>query len=283
MSVAIVTDSTADLSPGLCQRWGITSLPLTVHFGEQSYRDVKEITLPQVLERVRAGEKIPGTSQPAPGIFFQAYSELLQTHDAVVSVHVSRDLSGVAETAQLVAREFGDRVTVLDSRTATMPLGLLALRAAQAAAAGQNAAEIVSMLERLIPYAELRFSVESLEYLRQNGRIGGAAGLLGSVLNIKPVLTIQRGRIEPAAKFRGVRRAAESMVSDVLRMAERHGEMQVGYVVTPGGEELVELLRTGLAGGPVQELGTFMVGGVIGSHVGPGGFGLGALPLNVPV
>lgn len=282
MSVAVVTDSTADLPPALLERWNVTSLPLTVQFDNDSYRDGLDIALPEMIQRIQAGEKIPGTSQVPPGVFMQTYAALLEQHEAVVSLHLSGGLSGTVESARLAAREFGGRVLVFDTFTTTLPQGLLALRAAQAAAAGQSAEQIAALLERLIPLTGLRFSLESLDYLRQNGRIGGAAGLLGSVLNIRPVLTVRGGKVEAAAKVRGTRRALESMVSHVRSVTEQHGETELAYVVTPGGENTLALLRAEVAAQqlPVRELGEFMVGSVIGAHVGPGGFGLATLPLK---
>ena len=282
MSVAVVTDSTADLPPALLERWQVNSLPLTVQFGDQSYRDGLDIDLPEIIRRIQAGEKIPGTSQVPPGVFAQTYAALLEQHEAVISLHISGGLSGTVDSARLAAREFGGRVTVFDTRTATLPQGLLVLRAAQAAAEGQSAEQIAALLERLIPLSGLRFSLESLDYLRQNGRIGGAAGLLGSVLNIRPVLTVQAGKVEAAAKVRGTRRALESMVSYLRIVTEQHGETELAYVLTPGGEDTLALLRAEVAALnlPVRDLGEFMVGGVIGAHVGPGGFGLATLPLR---
>jgi len=280
MTIAIVTDSTSDLSPEVCARSGIRSVPLYVLFDGKMHKDGIDLTPAELFAGLKAGKKTPSTSQPSPAEFADVYREALETADQVISIHISGQLSGTVGSAQLAAQDFGDRVTVVDSRSATLGLGMQALRAAERAREGRSAAEIVSELERVAAQADIRFTVDTLDFLRINGRIGGAQALLGSLLNIKPILTVKAGRVEPGGRVRGNKKAIADLVEHVRKYTAERGGARVAFLSTVGGEGYMQEVRAGLSGVNFEDSGDHQIGAVIATHTGPGTIGVALEPLS---
>lgn len=278
MSLAIVTDSTCDLPAETCQQYGIHTVPLSVLFGGQTYRDGLDIQVPQLFEGVKQGQKIPTTSQPSPVSFAETYHRALQHADQVLSIHISGQLSGTVGSARLAAQEFGERVRVFDGQSATAGTGLQVLRAAQRAREGRSAEEIVTELEALLPLSEIRFTVDTLDYLRINGRIGGGAALLGGLLNIKPILVVKHGRVESGGRVRGGKKAIADITEHILSYTQKFPGARIVLMSTPGGEEARQEVRRAIAGARFEDMGDLGIGTVIASHVGPGTFGVIAEP-----
>ncbi len=278
--ISVITDSTSDLTLAEQRSHGIVSVPLYVLFGGQMYKDGLEITPTDIFKGLREGKKTPSTSQPSPAEFAQAYQKALETADGVLSLHISGQLSGTVGSAQLAAQDFGGRVTVLDSHTTAMGLGMQAIRAAGMGRAGQSIAEIVSALERVQQHAAIRFTVESLDFLRMNGRIGGAAALLGGLLNIKPILAVRGGRVEAAGRARGAKKAQAEIVQFARDFAVRYGPSRASFICTNGGESTLEEMRSTLKDSGIEDFGNHMFGAVIATHAGPGTYGLALEPLN---
>ncbi len=279
MTTAIVTDSTSDLSPELCARHGIVSVPLYVLFDGRMHKDGIQITPPELFAGLRAGKKTPSTSQPSPAEFADVYARALESADQVLSIHISGQLSGTVGSARLAAQDFGDRVTVLDSGSVSMGLGMRALRAAELAQAGKTMPEIVAELERVAKAADIRFTVDTLDFLRINGRIGGAQALLGGLLNVKPILVVRKGRVESGGRVRGHRRAIQDLVEYTRKYVAAHGGARVAFMSTLGGEESVQEVRAGLGGLDVLDLGNHGIGAVVATHAGPGTAGVTLEPL----
>ena len=278
--IAIVTDSTSDLSAELRERHHIISVPLYVLFGDEMHRDGIDIKLGQLFKGVKEGQKIPSTSQPSPAEFAAVYTEALKSADEVLSLHISGQLSGTVGSAQLAAQKFGGKVTVLDTNTTSMALGMMALRAAEMAQAGNSMAEIVAELEKVKAKGYVVFTVETLEFLRRNGRIGGAQALLGGLLNIKPILAVKGGRVESSGRERGQKKATANLVGQARDYIGKFGPSRFAFVMTPGGDDNVAELRAGLAGVNYEDRGTFDFGAVVGTHLGPGSYGIVMEPLN---
>ncbi|WP_102125077.1 DegV family protein [Deinococcus planocerae] len=281
MTIAIVTDSTSDLAPDVCAQHGIRSVPLYVLFDGKMHKDGIEITPADLFRGLKEGKKTPSTSQPSPAEFAAVYREALESADEVISVHISGQLSGTVGSARLAAADFGGRVTVVDSRSASLTLGMQALRAADRAREGRSSAEIVAELDRIAAVANIRFTVDTLDFLRINGRIGGAQALLGSLLNIKPILTVKEGRVESAGRVRGHKKAVADIVDHVRKYAADHGEVRVAFLATLGGEEYVREIRAGLSGVTFTDLGDHQIGAVIATHTGPGTMGVTVEPVTV--
>ncbi|WP_412029224.1 DegV family protein [Deinococcus yunweiensis] len=281
MTIAIVTDSTSDLSPQQCARSGVESVPLYVLFDGKMHRDGIEITPPDLFAGLKAGKKTPSTSQPSPAEFAAAYARALQNADEVLSIHISGQLSGTVGSARLAAQEFAGKVTVVDTQSVSLGLGMRVLRAADLARAGRTAPEIVSELERVAPTADLRFTVDTLDFLRINGRIGGAQALLGGLLNIKPILVVRGGRVESGGRVRGHRKAVQDLVEHVRSYIGRHGQVRAAFLYTVGGEAFLQEVRADLAGATFEDLGDHAIGAVVATHAGPGAMGVALEPVTV--
>ena len=280
MSIAIVTDSTSDLTPEHLAALGVTGVPLYVLFEGQLYQDGMQLSARQLVEGVRAGKAMPSTSQPSPAEFAQAYAQALERADEVLSLHLSGQLSGTLGSARLAAQDFGGRVTVVDTRTVTLGLGLQVVRAAELVRAGQSVPQIIQTLERVAAQADLRFTVDTLDFLRLNGRIGGASALLGGLLNIKPLLVVRGGRVDAGGRVRGQKKALADLAEHVRRYVGKHGGARVAFLATVGGEDDRAAVRAQLGDLAFQDMGDHEIGAVVTVHAGPGAVGVALEPLS---
>lgn len=278
-SVAIVTDSTADLPPGLAASRSITVVPLTLNLDGQSLLDGVDIRPDEFYRRLRTASTHPTTSQPSPGRFAEAFGSLLQDHRAVVSIHISQKLSGTYESARQAA-EMTDpnRVRVVDSELVSMSLGLVTLVASAMASGGAEAETIEAKVLDMRPHVQTYFSVATLEFLRRGGRIGRASALLGSVLQVKPVLCIRDGLVTPLERVRTFERAMNRVVELARAVDRGHGVcVIVGHADAEAdaeriGRELQQIAETLM----IQPLGP-----VVGAHAGPGVVGVGCYPAEL--
>ena len=279
MTVAIVTDSTADLPPAMVAARSIKVVPLTLHFDGRSLLDGVDITPSEFYRKLPNATTHPTTSQPSPGQFAEMYTSLLADHDSVVSIHISEKLSGTYESARQGA-EMTDakRVHVIDSQVVSMSLGLVTLAASTMAASGSDAEAIVSKVEGMRADVQTYFSVATLEFLRRGGRIGRASALVGSVLQVKPVLCIRDGLVTPLERVRTFERALTRIV-ELTRAVDR-GRGVCVIVGHAGADEDAE--RVGRELEPIAE--TLMIqplGPVVGAHAGPGVVGVGCYPADI--
>ncbi|HEY4913300.1 MAG TPA: DegV family protein [Candidatus Dormibacteraeota bacterium] len=277
--MAIVTDSTADLPPELTLSRAITVVPLTLNFDGQSLLDGVDIRPGEFYRRLHSITTHPTTSQPSPGRFAEVYSSLLAHHDAVVSIHISQKLSGTYESArQAAGMTDPQRVRVIDSELVSMSLGLITLAAASLAAGGATAETIVAKVIDMRASVQTYFSVATLEFLRRGGRIGRASALLGSVLQVKPVLCIRDGLVTPLERVRTFERALNRVVELTREVDRGHGVcVIVGHADAEAdaeriGRELDSIAETLM----IQPLGP-----VVGAHAGPGVVGVGCYPAEL--
>jgi DegV family protein with EDD domain len=280
MKVALVTDSTADLPEPLRTRLGIRMVPLYVHLGSGVYRDWTEITPTEIFEKVRQGVAFPTTSQPSPKDFEEVYRQALAEADHVLSIHISSKLSGTLQSAELAAQAFPGRVSLFDSQAASLGIGMMVLRAHELLQEGKALEEVLAELNRIRQDHFVRFSVATLEFLRRGGRIGGAQALLGTLLNIKPVLTLKAGRVEAAGRARGEKGARELILKDFLAWGKGRGRIRAFFLYSGDPQAVEELKGMVLASSlPVEEGLTSELGSVIASHTGPGTYGFYAYSL----
>ncbi|HEV1992037.1 MAG TPA: DegV family protein [Candidatus Dormibacteraeota bacterium] len=275
-SVAVVTDSTADLPRELAASRSITVVPLTLNFEGKALLDGVDIRPDEFYRRLPSATTHPTTSQPSPGRFAEAYSSLLADHDSVVSIHISEKLSGTYESARQAA-EMTDpkRVRVIDSENVSMSLGLLALTASALVSSGAGADAIEAKVLAMRRHVQTYFSVATLEFLRRGGRIGRASALLGSVLQVKPVLCIRDGLVTPLERVRTFERALNRIV-ELTREVDR-GQGVCVIVGHADAETDAEWIAGELD--PIAE--TLMIqalGPVVGAHAGPGVVGVGCYP-----
>jgi DegV family protein with EDD domain len=279
MSVAIVTDSTADLPPQLTRSRSITVVPLTLNFEGKALLDGVDIQPDEFYRRLPSATTHPTTSQPSPGRFAEAYSSLLADHDAVVSIHISEKLSGTYASA-LQAADMTDpkRVRVIDSELVSMSLGLITLAASTLAAGGADAPAVEAKVLDMRTQIQTYFSVATLEFLRRGGRIGRASALLGSVLQVKPVLCIRDGLVTPLERVRTFDRALNRVIELTRAVDRGHGVcVIVGHADAESDAE-----RIGRELEPIAE--TLMIqplGPVVGAHAGPGVVGVGCYPAEL--
>lgn len=278
--LAIVTDSTADIPLEVQKELGIEVVPLNVIFGDVNYKDGQDIESQSFFEMLQKSTVHPRTSQPSPGDFKAVYEKLAPLHDEIISIHISSALSGTYQSAVMAAEMLeGVNITIMDSRSASLGLGLAVIAAARARNAGKSRDEVVAMVERMVKQQVLMISVETLEYLQRNGRIGKASALLGSLLNVHPVLRLDDGVITSHAKIRGkMQKVLHSMVESAGEFVP-HG-LHVHVAIVHGNcPERVEELRVLLNDCyKIDSLVTSVIGPVIGVHVGPGAIGLIVVP-----
>lgn len=275
--VRIVTDSTADLPPALAAEHGVSVVPLRVIFGSESLRDGVDIGGARFYERLRTDPNPARTSQPSPGEFAEVYRRLGQDGSAIVSVHISSKLSGTFQSAE-IARDAcrGQEIHTVDTRSASLGIGLAVLAAARAARAGAAPAEVAATARRVAEKMTVVFTVETLEFLARNGRIGKAQALLGSLLSIKPVLSLEDGIVAPIDRVRGRSRAIERML-EVLWQRVPPGAGVRGAVMYAGAEAEADAaaIAARLRGAyPGVDLVTGELGATIGTHAGPGTVGV---------
>ena len=275
MPVAVITDSTAHLPEGFAERFAVKVVPLHVLIDGVAALDGIDIG-PEALAEALAERRIVTTSRPTPAEFVKAFQAALnEGADAVVSLHLSSQISGTWESAVLAAQEVGvDRVRVVDSRSTAMGLGFAALHAARAAAAGATPAEVEDAAVAAARSSRTFFVVETLEYLRRGGRIGPAAALLGTALAVKPLLHMDDGLIKPLEKVRTMHRAIARMV-ELAQHAAGEGQVEVAVHHLASPERAVELAnrleeQLSVSGGCLIS----EVGAVIGAHTGPGVVGV---------
>lgn len=275
--IAIVTDSTCDLPASELERLGVRRVPLYVNFKGEVYRDWEGISPKEIVEGVAAGAGLPTTSQPSPQDFEAAFREAAEAGaDEILCLTISSELSGTFQSANLAREAAGVPVTVFDSRHASIGLGDMVKKAAALRDRGAGLAEMVAAAEHIRDSNFVLFSVGTLEYLQKNGRIGGAQALVGSLLNIRPILTLEAGKVQPLGRARGTKKALREMVSRTEAYAKSHpGTLHISFIhiQDPEAAETMrqELRASGLA---FEDGGTYEIGAVIAAHAGPGTFGM---------
>jgi DegV family protein with EDD domain len=276
--VAIVTDSSAYLPPEHLERHQITVVPLQVAIDGAVRIEGVDITAAEAAKALRAAHPIT-TSRPSPERFAAAYQIACDAGaDAIVSVHLSAAMSGTVESARLAAARAPVPVRVVDSRGIGMALGFAAVAGAVAAAAGAPLAEVAAAVEGRARAARSLIYVDTLEHLRRGGRIGAAAGLLGSALMVKPLLHIVDGQVAPLEKVRTASRALARLEDlAVWHAADRVVDLAVQHMAAEGrAAGLAARLRDRVP--KVRDVYVGEVGPVIGAHVGPGMLGVVIAP-----
>jgi DegV family protein with EDD domain len=276
-SVAIVTDSTADLPPDTAAAEGVTVVPLQVSIAGATFHD-GELSQAEFFERMNAAPQLPTTSQPSVGDFTEAYERALSNAAEVVSIHISSALSGTIESAHKAAEAFGDRVHVFDSKNLSWGLGWQVVEAARAAAAGTGAAEILEVAHRARWRARMIVGVDKLDNLAKGGRIGSLSAFVGGLLNLKVTFTVgSEGTFVPVARVRGGQAALDRTLEWVR--TEMAGRTRAAFSVMHAmSEDRARALATSLEGMfDVSEMHVVETGVVISTHTGTG-WGVAFLP-----
>ncbi|GIO58840.1 MULTISPECIES: DegV family protein [Paenibacillus] len=271
----IVTDSTADIPEDIAKQHDIHVVPLRLMFGEDTFEDGVDISAEVFYKRLVQSEQLPTTSQASPADYMQVYQEIMNEYPGspIISFHISSGLSGTYQSATIAKSmlEGDPDITIVDSKSASYGFGLLVVHAARLAAEGKTAEEIVRSVEEVRRQRKLYFLVDTLEYLQKGGRIGKAAAMIGNLLNIKPILSIdEEGIIYAVEKVRGRKKALARILE---RFREDLGGVQninvaVGHTADPASAEpVLEDLSRDFR---LQEVVLTNIGPVVGTHVGPG-------------
>jgi DegV family protein with EDD domain len=267
MVVRIVTDSASDLPQHACDELGIEIVPLTIRFGDKEYVDRKELSTADFWRELEKSSVLPETAAPSVGAFEETFRQLADSGaDGIVCVNLSAHLSATMQSAQVAAKALDGLcpIAIVDSKSASMGIGNLALHAARRAADGLDLATIVAEVEHRRDHQRILAALDTLEYLRKGGRIGGARALLGSMLSIKPIIAVVDGAVDEAGKVRTRSKALRFIIDRV----PEHGVEQIAvlHAGAPDVDEFLTLLRPRV---PEADIVVGNIGPVIGVHTGP--------------
>lgn len=275
MSVAVVSDSTADIPAGLAEQHGITIVPAFVRFGDEEFRDRIDIDTEDFYARLaRDKDVFPTTSQPSPGDFKAVYDELLEEHDEIISIQISSSLSGTYASAIAGAAQAdpgGERISNVDSRTASMGTGFIALTAKQIIDDGGTAADALAAANDMVSRVQFAGTPDSLEYLQRGGRLKGARALMANILHFRPVLAVVDGEVAVIARPRSHRKAMSKLIEAVVEDHAPLTNLAVMHTDSSSqgeAEEVLEELKSEVNQGGMAITAT--VGPAIGAHLGNG-------------
>lgn len=276
VKVAIVTDSVANLPTDVIREHNIYVIPQILNWEGKSLLDQIDITTEEFYRRLPLSKELPKTSQPAPGQFTEHFQKVAEGAESIVAIFVSEALSGTFQSAHLGAEAMGDYpIELVDSRSASLGLGLLAVAAARYAAEGHDYHAVAAYVRSLVPRLRVMFVVDTLEYLHKGGRIGGAKRLVGSVLSIKPVLHLEDGKIEPLASIRTKSKAIQHMLDVVLEEMRGKSKIHAGVIHANAAAEALTIADRVRSEVNPNELIINELTPVIGANVGPGIVGMG--------
>jgi DegV family protein with EDD domain len=272
MAVRVVTDSACDLPPEVCDALGIEVVPLTIRFGDREYVDRKELTSDEFWRQLESSSVLPETAAPSVGVFEETFRRLHDGGaDGIVCVNLSAQLSATMQSAQVAAKALDGLcpIEIVDSASASMGIGILALLAARRASEGADVSTIAREISARRDHQKLFAALDTLEYLRRGGRIGGAQAMLGSMLSIKPIITVEHGAVEQAGKVRTRSKALRFMLDRIP-----DGAVESICVMHSGATDLDDFLETLRPKVPGAEIVVGDIGPVVGVHVGPRAVGL---------
>ncbi|HHU81791.1 MAG TPA: DegV family protein [Firmicutes bacterium] len=280
--IYIATDSTADLPDKWIETCGLKIIPLNLHFGEEILKEGEEIWAEEFYYRLPLEAYLPATSEPSPEEFIDFYRGFAGPGDTVISIHLSGRLSKTVRAAREAAKALQDEVEILviDSRTVSMALGMIVLEAVEALARGKSLQEILDRIEYVKENLVVFFTVGDLENLSRTGRIGELPSCFGNLVNSKPVLTIEKGRVIAVDKIRGNLGRIHRRLLELTK--ERIGSLPAKIIVLHAGaldeaKRMEEAAKEFFAAGTAGGISIIPIGPVVGAHTGPGAFGLVAL------
>lgn len=271
MAVKIITDSMCDVPTGMAEQYDIRIMPLTVHFGNESFKDGIGISKEEFYSKLETCDELPTTSQVPPIEFLTAFKEELDNGNEIICINGSSQLSGTYNSAILAKVQLeSEKIHIIDSEGVTMGAGLLAIKAARLAEQGMTSTDIEVEIRNSVKRMRYFYIVDTLKYLHKGGRISLSASVLGSILNIKPILTIKEGKLEMIDKARGIKNA----LSATFDIIENNGwtlenkVVGINHTISPKNFALLEQYLT--KNYKVKEIIRGEVGSVVATHAGPG-------------
>lgn len=276
MKIAVVSDSTAYLPKELIDKYNIHIIPLSVGFGNEFYREDVDISAEDFYEKVKQAKNLPTTSQPSVGSFVELYEKLGKQYDAVISIHISKQLSGTYGAA-ISASEMVENINVypFDSAISAMPQGFYAIEAAEMVEKGHSVEEIMSRLNVMRETMVAYFMVDDLSHLQRGGRLTGAQAFFGSLLRIKPILHLVDGSIVPLDKVRTRKRAIQRIIDLLEETIKEDGVKKVIFTHANNHEVVKDIKKTFEEKHPQVDTYFSDLGPVVGTHLGEGSIGIG--------
>jgi len=273
-NTAVVLDSTSDYPDAPSRFPNMRFVPLYVRFGDETYKDYTELGPAEFYSKLRTSPVLPATSQPTPQDFLETY-ESLAGYERIYSLHVSAKLSGTFQSAELAASELGgDRVRTVDSKTASLAIAMLAHAVQRRLARGTTDVELAALVERFQRDNTVVFTLETLEYLQRGGRIGRAAALAGSLLNVRPILSVSDGEVVAVARVRGGKKALAEFERRFTEATEDRPGLRVAIAHADAPEWVGTLSELVWRVRPKAEIEfTATLGAVVSTHTGPGAVG----------
>ena len=273
-NTAVVLDSTSDYPEAPSRFPNMRFVPLYVRFGDDTYRDYVELGPGEFYEKLRTSTVTPATAQPTPQDFVDAYEELA-AYERIYSLHVSSKVSGTFQSAELAAQEFGgDKIRVVDSLSASLAIAMLSHAIQRRLARGTTDEEIDALVARFHEDAEVLFTVETLEYLQRGGRIGRAAAIAGSLLNVRPILGVDDGVVVAVSRVRGRQKALAEFERRFVEATTDGPGLRVAIAHADAAEWVGTLSEIVWRVRPKAEIEfTAILGAVVGTHAGPGAVG----------
>lgn len=274
--IAIVTDSTSDMPKNIAKKLEITVVPLTVIFEKEVFLDDgKEITIDEFYKKIRSVKKLPTTTQPTPKDFIKVYSNILEEYDSIISIHISKKISGTINSAELAKKELpGKDIEIIDTGYVHFPLGFIALKAGQLAQEGKSKQEILKNISDLQSKVKVLFIPSTLEYLKRGGRIGKAKGLIASILEIKPILTIHDGEVSQFKTTRRWNQAKSELIQSMKNIVKNPHNLIVSIGDSDAKEDAAEMEERIKGEFNPKKIYRVDIGVVVGTHLGPGGIAI---------
>lgn len=270
--IHIVTDSTADLKPEVIEKYNLHVVPLTIQIGGKTYLDRVDLEPESFLELMKNSDEMPKSSQPAPGVFKELYDRLGENGDQILSIHMTGGMSGTVESAKTAAQLTDSDVTVIDSRYISHALAFQVFEAADMAKAGKSMEEIVERVEQIRLNTKLFVVVDTLDNLVKGGRIGKGRALLGSLMKIKPIASLDDGSYTPVAKVRSHKQVVEYLFNDFKERTAGKVVKGVG-IAHAGGLAMAEPLREKIKETGFMDIKFDFTTPVISTHTGVGAIG----------
>lgn len=273
MAVRIVSDSTCDMPAALAEELGIVLVPANVVINDETYRDGIDIMPDEFYRHLLSDSRLPTTSQPSVGTFQAAYQEVLDQGDEIVSVHVSGKLSGTVNSAEQAKASLGDSapIEIIDSQGASIALTLMLMGAAEAASQSSSRGEVADRVRQEIDRTSAVFALDTLEYLQKGGRVGKAQAFVGSLLSVKPILTLMDGEVHPLERPRNHQRAMRRLV-EMTR--EKAPVARLGVIYSTEEQWAAELRGSLSDLLPEDQIITARFGPALGTYVGPRAVGV---------
>ncbi|MGG4439536.1 DegV family protein [Brevibacillus fortis] len=279
MPIVILTDSASDIDASVRQSLGIVAVPLKIMFGAETYVDAVTISSSEFFDKLKQSSVMPTTSQPSPLEFAEAYKAIHEKYGKdvqIIAILLSGSLSGTYQSA-MIAKSMLDEnidITVIDSRKASFVHGMICVEAAKAAQAGQNKEQILDQIDRYLDEVQVYFIVDTLEFLQKGGRIGRASAVIGSLLNIKPILTLDAaGYVSAFDKVRGTKKAL-NRVFEALQEYAQGESVKIAVLHSSVPDQAAELLERLKQEFSITDSWLEQIGPVIGTHTGPGLLGI---------